>query len=216
MVGRGVARRQRGLSARATAVPLVAAGTRWYSRDFGYGLEDTAMVQVLEELIDVRASRPVAPPHAPDERAARRTLRQQVAKLERDLAQAVADARPGDEVDWSIGSRGGPRLLTMGELEQLRDQLADRVAQATAVRAERLEVIRENRLVLERMLLEPGKYKYVRLYRQDVGERGCGAYHVRPRLGIVGMLMGWWQVKVSSGCPLAGGGPRRTAALPSC
>jgi hypothetical protein len=33
---------------------------------------------------------------------------------------------------------------------------------------------------------------------------------VRPRLGLIGMLMGWWQVKLSSGCPLAGGrGARR-------
>ena len=24
-----------------------------------------------------------------------------------------------------------------------------------------------------------------------------------PRLGLIGMLMGWWQVKLSSGCPLA-------------
>jgi hypothetical protein len=27
---------------------------------------------------------------------------------------------------------------------------------------------------------------------------------VRPRLGLIGMLMGWWQVKLSSGCPLPG------------
>jgi len=26
---------------------------------------------------------------------------------------------------------------------------------------------------------------------------------VRPRVGLVGMFMGWWQVKLSSGCPLA-------------
>ena len=24
-------------------------------------------------------------------------------------------------------------------------------------------------------------------------------------MGLIGMLMGWWQVKLSSGCPLAGG-----------
>jgi hypothetical protein len=28
---------------------------------------------------------------------------------------------------------------------------------------------------------------------------------VRPRLGLIGMLMGWWQVKLSSGCPLPAG-----------
>ena len=37
----------------------------------------------------------------------------------------------------------------------------------------------------------------------DLGEPGCGVWQVRPRLGIIGMLMGWWQVKLSSGCPLA-------------
>jgi hypothetical protein len=26
---------------------------------------------------------------------------------------------------------------------------------------------------------------------------------VRPRLGLIGMLCGWWQVKLSSGCPLS-------------
>jgi hypothetical protein len=26
---------------------------------------------------------------------------------------------------------------------------------------------------------------------------------VRPRLGLIGMLMGWWRVVISSGCPLA-------------
>ena len=42
-----------------------------------------------------------------------------------------------------------------------------------------------------------GRVKCVERY----GRPGCGAYHVRPRAGIVGMLMGWWQVKISSGCP---------------
>jgi hypothetical protein len=39
----------------------------------------------------------------------------------------------------------------------------------------------------------------------DAGERGCGVWEVRPRLGLIGMLAGWWQLKLSSGCPLAEG-----------
>ena len=39
----------------------------------------------------------------------------------------------------------------------------------------------------------------------DIGEPGCGVWQVRPRLGLIGMLMGWWEVKLSSGCPLATG-----------
>ncbi len=41
---------------------------------------------------------------------------------------------------------------------------------------------------------------------------GCGAYQVRPRLGIIGMCMGWWHVKLSSGCPLATSHPIRLFA----
>ena len=44
---------------------------------------------------------------------------------------------------------------------------------------------------------------------EDIGERGCRHWHSRPRWGILGMLLGWWRVRLSSGCPLAGGlGPR--------
>jgi hypothetical protein len=53
------------------------------------------------------------------------------------------------------------------------------------------------------MLLEPGRHKFVRVANRDLGAAGCGVWQVRPRLGLVGMLMGWWQVKLSSGCPLA-------------
>ena len=59
-----------------------------------------------------------------------------------------------------------------------------------------------NRVRLERILLEPGKYRFARISQRDLGEPGCGVWQVRPRLGLIGMLMGWWQVKLSSGCPL--------------
>ena len=38
-------------------------------------------------------------------------------------------------------------------------------------------------------------------------------WQVRPRLGLIGMLMGWWQVKLSSGCPLRRG-PRLNRPRP--
>ena len=53
------------------------------------------------------------------------------------------------------------------------------------------------------MLLAPGEHRHVRIAQRDLGEGGCGVWHVRPRLGLIGMLMGWWHVKLSSGCPLA-------------
>ena len=52
------------------------------------------------------------------------------------------------------------------------------------------------------MLLDPAKHRFARVSCRDLGEPGCGVYMVRPRLGLIGMLAGWWQVKLSSGCPL--------------
>ena len=143
-----------------------------------------------------------------DERAARRSLREQIAKLERELAAAFLAAYPRALADWSVPGRGGPRLLSLGELERLRDALAARLHSARAAIAERAEFEERNRVLLERMRLEPGRHKFVRIAAVDVGESGCGVYSVRPRLGIVGMLMGWWQVKLSSGCPLPQGSGR--------
>ena len=60
-----------------------------------------------------------------------------------------------------------------------------------------------NRRRIEEMLLEPEKHKWVRVANEDIGEPGCHHWHVRPRYGILGMLLNWWRVRISSGCPLA-------------
>jgi hypothetical protein len=138
-----------------------------------------------------------------DERAARRSLREQIARLERDLGDAFVSAFPRTGINVSVPAAGGPRILDLGELERLRDDLANRLSCARKALAERGEDEERSRILLERMLLEPGRYKFVRITNADLGERGCAAWHVRPRLGLIGMLMGWWQVKLSSGCPLA-------------
>ena len=44
-----------------------------------------------------------------DERAARRSLRDQIAKLERELGAAFLAAYPGACADWSVTGRGGRR-----------------------------------------------------------------------------------------------------------
>jgi hypothetical protein len=149
-------------------------------------------------MLDVRDVRGIA-----DERAARDQLRGQIATLEAQLSDAVVSAFPDGGVHSAVPAAGGPRVLTLGELERIRDALADRVAEARAVLARRGERQQASRMLLERMLLEPGRYKFVRVANRDLGESGCGVWQVRPRLGLLGMLMGWWQVKLSSGCPLA-------------
>ena len=141
-----------------------------------------------------------------DELAARRSLRAQIAKLERELSDAFVTAFPlGGLPGAAPQTRRDPRLLDLGELERVRDELAERLRSARVTIAERAEVQAANRLYLERMLLEPAKHRFARVSCQDLGEPGCGVWQVRPRLGLIGMLMGWWQVKLSSGCPLAGG-----------
>jgi hypothetical protein len=160
---------------------------------------------------------------------ARRSLRAQIAKLERDLAEtlvtcfdhasvdlaaAVADAgTPVRRVAYPVRGRG-PRLLTLRELERDRDELARRVVAARARLSERAAEHERNRVRLERMLLEPGRHKYERIANRDLGLGGCGVWQVRPRLGLVGMLAGWWEVKLSSGCPLAR--PSETGGRPIC
>jgi hypothetical protein len=165
------------------------------------------------ELLDheMRASQVAFPAWAPgtgqDELlAARRSLRAQIAKLERELADAFVTAYPmGGLHRHPVDSHRDPRLLGLGELEQVRDQLAARLQEARTSITERADMQAQSRLLLERMLLEPGKHRFARIACRDLGEPGCGVWHVRPRLGLIGMLMGWWQVKLSSGCPLAGG-----------
>ena len=139
-----------------------------------------------------------------DERAARRDLRDQIARLEQELVNVVAAARPRVAMPH-VASMAGPRMLTLGELETLRDDLAGKLDDLRGELALRADRQAAKRLLIERMLLEPGKYKWVRVDNDDIGEHGCKSWHVRPRLGLIGMLAGWWHVKISSGCPLAWG-----------
>ena len=155
-------------------------------------LDDT--FSVLDRALDERV----------DETAARRSLREQIARLERQLADAVVSAFPQTRLELAPAhGGGGPRMLSLGELEEQRDALQERLHQARAVLERRGEEVERNRVLLERMLLEPKRYKFARLHRSEVEMGGCGAWQVRPRLGLIGMMMGWWQVKLSSGCPLA-------------
>ena len=139
-----------------------------------------------------------------DERAARRTLREQIARLERQLGDVLVSGFPHVAIDVRVPSAArGPWLLSLAELEDQRDALQDKLREARRALEARGAQVEANRVLLERMLADPKAYKFTRLHRVDVDMGGCGAYQVRPRLGIVGMFMGWWQVKLSSGCPLA-------------
>jgi hypothetical protein len=138
----------------------------------------------------------------PDEYAAREALRTQVSKLERELSGLVAGTFPHiSPRDEGGEAFSGPRLLSLAELERVRDRLALRVGEVRGQVAERAALEQRSRALLQRMKLEPGHYKFVRVPVADLGDGHCGVWEVRPRLGLIGMLAGWWQVKLSSGCP---------------
>jgi hypothetical protein len=140
-----------------------------------------------------------------DERLARAELRRQIGRLEQHLGQLAAEAFPRLEISTGVPAvaRHG-RVLGLGDLEALRDALAARVEDARHALREQAELETRNQELLERMLAAPADFKWVRVSRDDVGVPGCGHWHSRPRLGLLGMLMGWWRVRISSGCPLRG------------
>jgi len=140
-----------------------------------------------------------------DERLARAELRRQIGRLEAELGGLVAEAFRRIELDAGVTAIASePRALGLGELEAIRDSLATRIGTARLRLRERSELETRNRELLEQMLAAPAQHKWLRITRAEIGEPGCGHWHSRPVLGPLGMLMGWWRVKVSSGCPLAG------------
>jgi hypothetical protein len=161
---------------------------------------------VLEREHGLRVAPEVALPEV-DEATARRDLRDQIARLEAQLGAAVGAGFPHLVAPPGGRHAAAGRLLDLGALERVRDELADRL-RALRREAEALGARQAaSRHLLERMRLEPGRYHWVRVYAGDLGEPGCQSWQVRPRLGLLGMLMGWWRVKHSSGCPLATAGP---------
>src|SRR3954469_852566 len=103
-------------------------------------------MQVLEVL-----DRPAAPAGEQfvdvDERAVRRTLLDQVARLEGELASVFCATWPRTHMPRPAvtGRGGGPRLLSLAELEELRDELAGRISDARRALSDRTWVEDRNR-----------------------------------------------------------------------
>ena len=140
-----------------------------------------------------------------DPLAARRSLREQIdrfsARLRRELGDEYAAEtlrialRPGP-VDGP-----GPRLLDLAELEAVRDELVARLDALHDTAAARRARFAEKRALLAAMYAEPDRHRGVRVTQPEIGESGCTRWAVRPVLGLVGRLAGWWRVRMSSGCP---------------
>jgi hypothetical protein len=132
-----------------------------------------------------------------DERAARRALMDQLARLEAELG---ALAHPAPVRGGRIG-RATPRLLSLAELEAERDRMTALIRVAQRAAGERARREEDARCAREELLLDPAAHRWTRVSNADIGEPGCRDWHVRPRFGLLGVLMRWWRVVVSSGCP---------------
>jgi hypothetical protein len=155
---------------------------------------------------DEAAARDEATMVAGDEAAARDDLRAQIERLERRMATIAAAAYPRLDLSpvtpWMSRS---PHVLDLGELEEVRDALAERVVHMRRMAIAQAEVQADARDELEQMLADPGRHRGRRMTNLELGLPGCTTYEVCPRFGVLGRLASWWQVKVSSGCPLVWG-----------
>src|SRR5919197_2454330 len=143
-----------------------------------------------------------------DERLGRQELRRQIAHLEAQLAAYPADSRkPGEPTHPLLRPKG--HVPDMAELEQIRDDLIERLDRARAAEAQRADRQHRARARLEEMAADPAAHKWEAVGSEELGEPGCGTWEVQPKWGPVGALMNWWRVKVSSGCPLPA--PREAA-----
>jgi hypothetical protein len=141
-----------------------------------------------------------------DERLARIDLRQQISRMEAELVALFGETFPRNGIDFRVGALGGgPRILQVDELEQTRDSMAASLQHVEGELHDRAYVEDRKRELLEDMIAHPEQYPWVRVSNEDIGEPGCRHWHSRPAWGPLGMLMGWWRVKLSSGCPLAEG-----------
>ncbi len=115
------------LSAR---LPLVDCGLPAYR-------EEARLTQCEQSVIDRGPA-----PRLAGERAARRSLRAQIARLERELSGILAERFPFIAVpDAPLAGTltlPGPRLLSLAELERSRDELAGRVQSLRARAAARV------------------------------------------------------------------------------
>src|SRR5687767_5911254 len=108
-----------------------------------------------------------------DERAARRTLRDQIAHLEAEIAAALATPYPRLAPLDPVQGFAGPRMLGLAELERTRDELAARLYELRARTSEQADRQESKRLLIEQMLVDPARFKWVRVSGEDIGEHAC-------------------------------------------
>ncbi len=135
------------------------------------------------------------------EMSAKAQMRGQIGHLEQNLSGLVAGGCQAALSGREEPPSGDARLIGLKELEEERDRLVVRLQAAEAELAERREAHERSRVLLGAITADPAAHKWIRVSNRDLGKPGCRHWHSRPRFGILGMLFGWWRVKISLGCP---------------
>ena len=134
---------------------------------------------------------------------ARSALREQIGRLEREIADyAWHDPSPAPRQRPRGGEPVG-RVISVEELERTRAELIDRLRRLRGEAAKRGAKADAAQAHVEAMLRDPSAHRWEMVRGEATEEGDCKSWHVVPAWGPVGAIMGWWRVKVSSGCPSA-------------
>lgn len=135
----------------------------------------------------------------------RRELRAQIARIETELATYAwhDPRRPAPDRVETANPVG--RVTSVEELQRTRDDLIERLTRLRGEAERRGAREQAGRAHVNRMLEDPASHRWEIVTSDQTGDPGgCRNWRVVPKWGPLGAIMGWWRVKVSSGCPLAG------------
>ena len=176
--------RERGLDPRALATAL------YFDRD-----EETAGVD-LAPFPEIDSSG--------DSRAIRTALREQISRLESEIAGYAWNDPGSPQPSWARGAEPMGRVVGVHELERTRSELIDRLRRLRGEAGKRGSSQQAVQAHIAKMVSDPAGHRWEMVDNDAAGERGCKNWRVVPAWGPVGAIMGWWRVKVSSGCPPTG------------
>lgn len=136
-----------------------------------------------------------------DSRAIRSALREQIGRLEHEISSYAWNDPGSPQPGWPRGTEPVGRLVGVEELERTRAELIDRLRRLRGEAARRGSSQQQVRAHVAKMLSDPARHRWEMVDSAATGDPGCKNWRVVPAWGPVGAIMGWWRVKVSSGCP---------------
>lgn len=139
-----------------------------------------------------------------DPAALRTELREQISRLEAELAAYAWHDPAAPAPKRARGGEPVGRVIGVEELERTRSELIDRLRRLRGEAEKRGARAEAAMAHVAEMVRDPGAHRWEMVTSEATEDPGCKNWRVVPAWGPVGAIMGWWRVKVSSGCPLAG------------